>query len=155
MFSRFFKALLWSKKTKVDAPCANVQYFAGAAEGEHIDLKAVRESLTSELREHFYNNKTITHKTAQAAMHLFFKVDFPDTLWRIRYAKESLLYFKVVCLQPVFQKNKLIRLCVLMRDDSLGTELTLQVPAEELWDVMEPVPTIKRSALQRQSQSNR
>lgn len=155
MFSRFFKTLFRSKKAKADTLCPDVQYFAGAGEGEYIVRNNVLKLLTAELREHFYNNKTITHKTAQAAMYLFFKVDFPDTLWRIRYAKESLLYFKVVCLQPVFKKDKLIRLCVLMRDDSLGTELMLQVPAEDLWDVMEPVPPINRSALQRQSQSNR
>jgi hypothetical protein len=71
----------------------------------------------------------------------------PSTLWRLRYNPDSLLYFKLSHLQPVFHKKTPTQLYLVFIDDSMGSTMHLQIEIRELWDMMEPVAPLDLDSL--------
>lgn len=138
MFSILFNRLLRRNAPKPE-PVKEVQY-TGGYEIMSVDLASIRKKLAKKLWDYTYKKVPITHADLQACARFLFDVkDMPSTLWRLRYSPDSLLYFKLSHLQPVFHKKTVTRLYLAFIDDSMGSALQVQVEIRELWDMMEPV----------------
>lgn len=107
------------------------------------DLDKICKDLHQDLWEYQHRKKTLTHETLQACARFLFGVpDLPCSMWRLRYCEKSMLYFKLDRLQPVFHKKQVVQLYLVFIDDSMGSNLQLQIEIRELWSMMEPVPPI-------------
>lgn len=107
------------------------------------DIEHTRQELRKKLRD----KSPISHQELQLAAKLFYQVDLPTSMWRLRRTQESLLYFRICAVIPNKgdDKSLVLRMC----DDSLNTSLNLLIDVRDIPELMEPVPPIDLSRLQR------
>ena len=146
MFSILFNRLLRRNAPKPE-PVKEVQY-TGGNEFMSVDLASIRKQLAKKLWDHTYKKVPLSHTDLQACARFLFDVkDMPSTLWRLRYSPDSLLYFKLSHLQPVFNKKNPTQLYLVFIDDSMGSSMHLQIEIRELWEMMEPVAPLDLDSL--------
>lgn len=81
----------------------------------------------------------VDHASLQAAARVFFHVDLPTRLWRLRYANTSLLYFGIANIHSVFDGDVLSNIRLTLVDESLGTSLKLVIDIRDVPELLVPV----------------
>jgi hypothetical protein len=79
------------------------------------------------------------HTSLQAAARLFFQVDLPTRLWRLRYSNHSLMYFAIAQVHSVFEGDQLSNIQLTLVDEALGTSLKLVIDIRDVPELLVPV----------------
>lgn len=141
-----FSPLAWfrSKRTVPPTPVTSTQHPALPVADDQITEAHFHAFLKASLRA----NSQIDHVSLQAAARIFFQVDLPTQLWRLRYTDNSLMYFRIVHVYSGFEGNELMVMRLTLADEALGTSLKLVIDITDVAELLLPVfaPVLVTSA---------